>query len=224
MSWNIPGAPRGQSFFFHGRNGGVFNSLQYTVTCSNTTLPRATNCNTLHHNARGFQNIAAPEFFCAKNVYVINWNIPNWNIPKAPRGHLFFFLGVFSTHCNTLQHTATHCNTLQHTATHCNTLQHTATHCNTLQHTINCAKRYGVGQVDAAPEFFCAKKIMELSKPLSSILLLYGLLIQLHGSCVQQPQCCSVLQCAAVCCSVLQCVAVCCSVLQCVAVCVQQPP
>jgi len=25
---------------------------------------------------------------------------------------------VFSTHCNTLQHTATHCNTLQHTATH----------------------------------------------------------------------------------------------------------
>ena len=24
----------------------------------------------------------------------------------------------WSTHCNTLQHTATHCNTLQHTATH----------------------------------------------------------------------------------------------------------
>jgi len=53
----------------------------------------------------------------------------------------------FSTHCNTLQHTATHCNILQHTATycntqhlvpsstHCSTLQHTAAHCNTLQHT-----------------------------------------------------------------------------------------
>ena len=42
---------------------------------------------------------------------------------------------VFTTHCNTLRHTATHCNTLRHTATHCNTLRHTATHCNTLQHT-----------------------------------------------------------------------------------------
>jgi len=28
---------------------------------------------------------------------------------------------TFSTHCNTLQHTATHCNTLQHTATHSET-------------------------------------------------------------------------------------------------------
>jgi len=34
----------------------------------------------------------------------------------------------YTSHCNTLQHTATHCNTLQHTATHCNTLQHTAKH------------------------------------------------------------------------------------------------
>jgi len=34
----------------------------------------------------------------------------------------------YSTHCNTLQHTATRCNTLQHAATHCNTLQHTALH------------------------------------------------------------------------------------------------
>ena len=44
-------------------------------------------------------------------------------------------LGVVSTHCYTVQHTATHCNTLQHTATYCNTLQHTATHCYALQHT-----------------------------------------------------------------------------------------
>jgi len=59
-------------------------------------------------------------------------------------------LFIWTTHCNTLQHTATHCNTLQHTATHCNTciprglvswsiwcvtLQHTGAYCNTLQYT-----------------------------------------------------------------------------------------
>ena len=31
----------------------------------------------------------------------------------------------FTTHCNTLQHTATHCNTLQHPATHVNTPPYT---------------------------------------------------------------------------------------------------
>jgi len=58
-----------------------------------------------------------------------------WGFHRWDRGLWGLISYDFTTHCNTLQHTATHCTTLQRTATHCNMLQHTATLCNTLQHT-----------------------------------------------------------------------------------------
>ena len=94
-------------------------------------------------------------------IYVDEWG-PQRNAPLSMWDGRF--MCVFTTHCNTLQHTAAYCHTLQHTccasfiwettricytlqhavahcntlrrtASHCNTLHRTATRCNTLQHT-----------------------------------------------------------------------------------------
>jgi len=80
-----------------------------------------------------------PNFSLDRLIKIILWlRISEFWSPVVVRLSWFsiFLCGAaFSTHCNTLQHTATHCNTPQHTTTNCDTLQHTATHRNTLQHT-----------------------------------------------------------------------------------------
>jgi len=97
------------------------------------------------------------------------------------------YAAIYTTHCNTLQHTAIHCNTLQHTAahrntlqhiathicrymyntlqhtaTHCNKLQHTATHCNTLQHTATHCNTYAAARRLSCMPVGCAMVMLSV--------------------------------------------------------------
>ena len=90
-----------------------------------------------------------PKDFCIYiyvYIHVHKCSYPYMYIRGLTAASKYFHIPKYTTHCNTLQHSATHCNTLQHAATHCrahststhiyipNTLPHTATRCNTLQH------------------------------------------------------------------------------------------
>ena len=83
-------------------------------------------CDTLQHTATHCQNtLQQTETKCNDWTLCVTWSYNKKD--------------VFTViHCNTLQHcnTATLCVTWSYT-THCNTLQHTATHCNTLQHCVS---------------------------------------------------------------------------------------
>jgi len=151
---------------------------------------------------------------------------------------------MFTTHCNTLQHTATNCNTLQHTATHCNTLQHTTTHYNASQHTAthhntlqHTTTHYNTLQhttkqcnthCNTLKHTHCntlqrtAAQCNSLQHAATQHLNSRGTARKSNRQGLDIP--CRICVCVAVCCSVLQCVpchiyvcvAVCCSVLQCV--------
>jgi len=93
---------------------------QHTAAHCNPRQPTATHCRILQRTAAHCSTLQSTANYCNIHTTCVFLN-GKW--------------GRYSTHCNTLQHTAAHCNSLQHTAMHCSTLQCNATHCSLMQHT-----------------------------------------------------------------------------------------
>ena len=108
---------------------GNCNTLQHTATHCNTLHHTATHRHTLHHRTHCNTCNALQHTATHYNTLQYSKNTLQHSATRILMLVNGMYIYISLTHAFLRHKFTTHCNTLQHTATPCNTLQHPATHC-----------------------------------------------------------------------------------------------